>query len=133
MARNTREIFAAIDSLVASNFTAHLTDDVEFRFGNADPIIGHEGVEAGINGFWGTIDGMKHHVKNVWDVDADTTVALIDVEYTRKDGTHVFTPNVDILKWEGDKVANWQIVIDIAPIYAPLSEVPAAALSLQSA
>jgi ketosteroid isomerase-like protein len=133
MARNTREIFAAIDSMNAKNFTAYLTDDVEFRFGNADPIVGHEGIEAGINGFWSTISGMRHHVKDVWDVDADTTVALIDVEYTRQDGEHVFTPNVDILKWDGDKVANWQIVIDLAPVYAPIGEVPAAARSLQSA
>lgn len=133
MARNTREIFTAIDSLVASNFTAHLTDDVVFRFGNADPIIGHEGIEAAINGFWGTIDGMRHHVKEAWDVDANTTVAFIDVEYTRKDGVHVFTPNVDILKWDGDKVANWQIVIDVTPIYAPADEIPAAARSLQTA
>lgn len=133
MARNTREIFAAIDSMVAENFTSHLTDDVTFRFGNGDPIVGHEGIAAAINGFWTTIDGMRHHIREIWDVDADTTVVLIDVEYTRKDGVPVFTPNVDILRWAGDKVADWQIVIDVAPIYAPVDEIPAAARSLQTA
>lgn len=133
MTRNTREIFAAIDSMVAENFTAHLTEDVTFRFGNADPIVGHAGVKAGVEGFWSTIESLRHHVHEIWDVDADTTVVHIDVEYTRKDGEHVFTPNVDILKWSGDKVSDWQIIIDIAPIFAPIDEVPAAARTLQSA
>ncbi|MGP3534177.1 nuclear transport factor 2 family protein [Microbacterium sp. RD1] len=133
MTRNTREIFAAIDQMEPTAFTAHLTDDVRFRFGNADAVYGHEAVEAGISGFFGTIGGMHHHIRAVWDVDADTTVAVIDVEYIRGDGEHVFTPNVDILTWEGDKVADWQIVIDVSPIYAPLDQVPAAARALQSA
>jgi ketosteroid isomerase-like protein len=133
MARNAREIFTAIDSRDPKQFTAHLTDDVAFRFGNADAVHGHAAVEAGITGFFGTIAGMRHHIGDVWEVDADTTVVYIDVEYTRQDGEHVFTPNVDILRWQGDKVADWQIIIDVTPIYAPIDEVPAAARSLQSA
>jgi len=43
----------------------------------------------------------------------------IDVEYRRKDGKTVITPNADILIFQGDLVSDWQIYIDVAPVYAP--------------
>jgi hypothetical protein len=41
------------------------------------------------------------------------------VEYRRLDGKTVTTPNADILVFEGDLVKDWQIYIDVAPVYAP--------------
>ena len=42
----------------------------------------------------------------------------IDVEYARKDGKAVTVPNADILTFDGALVRDWQIYIDIAPVYA---------------
>ena len=41
----------------------------------------------------------------------------IDVEYLRKDGKTVIMPNADILIFEGDLVRDWQIYIDVTPVY----------------
>ena len=48
----------------------------------------------------------------------DTVIAQIDVEYRRHDGKTVTVPNADILVYEGDLVRDWQIYIDVTPVYA---------------
>jgi ketosteroid isomerase-like protein len=117
MSRNTPAIFAAIDAFDPDKFVAHLTEDVVFRFGNAEPAVGKAAVKDAVTGFFSTIDGLTHQILNVWDV-GDISIAQINVEYVRKDGKHVTVPNADILTYDGDLVSNWQIYIDVAPVYA---------------
>lgn len=117
MSKDPREMFAAIDSFDPDAFVAHLTPDAVFRFGNNDPSIGREAIREGVAGFFTMIDGLKHHVLDIYE-SGDTTIARIDVEYLRKDGKSVTVPNADILVFEGDLVKDWQIYIDLAPVFA---------------
>jgi len=117
MSRDVAPIFADIDSLNPDQFVAHLTPDVTFRFGNADPMTGREAVKAAVTGFYGTIAGMHHHILDIYE-SGDTVIAKIDVEYIRQDGKSVTVPNADILVFDGDLVSNWQIYIDLAPVFA---------------
>lgn len=133
MAHDAREVFADIDRFDPDKFVTHLTEDVVFRFGNADPAVGRQAVHEAVSGFFSSIAGLTHHIQDVWEVDAETTVLRIDVEYRRHDGETVYTPNMDVLKWKGDLVADWQIVIDVAPVYAPIDEVPNAVRTPASA
>jgi ketosteroid isomerase-like protein len=117
MSRDVAPIFADIDAMDADKFVAHLTPGVRFRFANADPAIGHAAVKQGVEGFWATIDGLTHHIQKVYEV-GDTVIAQIDVEYRRKDGKSVTVPNCDVLTFQGDLVRDWQIYIDLAPVFA---------------
>ncbi|MGI8336845.1 nuclear transport factor 2 family protein [Actinomadura scrupuli] len=117
MSRDVAKIFADIDTLDPEKFVAHLTPDVVFRFGNADAQVGHEAVREAVAGFFSTIAGITHHIQRSWDV-GDVTIVQIDVEYLRQDGKSVTVPNADILTYDGDLVRDWQIYIDIAPVYA---------------
>ena len=117
MSRDVAQVFADIDSFNPDAFVAHLTPDVVFRFGNADPVTGREAVREAVAGFFSTIEGLTHHIRNVWEL-GDTTIVQIDVEYSRKDGKHVTLPNADILTYDGELVRDWQIYIDVAPVYA---------------
>jgi ketosteroid isomerase-like protein len=117
MRRDVAKIFADIDSFSPDKFVAHLTQDVVFRFGNADPVIGRDAVREAVAGFFSTIDGLTHHIRNEWDI-GDTTFVQIDVEYRRQDGKSVTVPNADILIFDGDLVRDWQIYIDLAPVFA---------------
>jgi ketosteroid isomerase-like protein len=117
MSRDVARVFADIDTLDPDRFVEHLTPDVTFRFGNADPESGRDAVRAGVAGFFTTIDGMAHHILDVWEV-GDTTIVRIDVEYRRKDGKTVTVPNIDVLRYDGDLVRDWQIYIDLAPVFA---------------
>jgi SnoaL-like domain len=133
LSRNTREIFAAIDALDAQAFAGYLSNDIRFQFGNADPAVGHAQVIEAVNGFYSSIKGLTHHISETWDVADDLSVVKIDVEYRRLDGEVVYVPNVDILRWDGDLVADWQIYIDVAAVYAPINEVATVVRSLAPA
>jgi ketosteroid isomerase-like protein len=117
MTRDIATVFADIDAFDPDRFVAHLTPDVVFRFGNADPVTGRAAVKEAVSGFFSTIDGLTHQIKNAWEV-GDTVIVQIDVEYRRQDGKTVIVPNADILVYDGDLVRDWQIYIDVAPVYA---------------
>jgi ketosteroid isomerase-like protein len=117
MSRDLAPVFADIDAMDADKFIAHLTPDVRFRFANADPALGRAAVKQGVEGFWTTIDGLTHHVINSYEV-GDTVIVQIDVEYRRKDGKSVTVPNCDVLTFDGDLVRDWQIYIDLAPVFS---------------
>lgn len=117
MSRDLTRVFADIDAFDPDKFVAHLTPDVVFRFGNAEPVTGRAAVREAVAGFFATIDGLTHHIRNVWEV-GDTAIVQIDVEYRRKDGKIVTVPNADILTYDGDLVRDWRIYIDVAPVYA---------------
>jgi SnoaL-like domain len=117
MSRDVASIFADIDAFDPDKFVAHLTPEVRFRFANADPVTGRAAVKEAVAGFFATIDGLTHHIRNVWEFGG-TVIVQIDVEYRRKDGKTVTVPNADILVYDGDLVRDWQIYIDVAPVYA---------------
>lgn len=117
MSRDVAQIFADIDTFDPDRFVAHLTPDAVFRFANAEPVTGREAIREAVAGFFATIAGLTHHVRGVWEF-GDITIAQVDVEYRRKDGKTVTVPNADILTFDGDLARDWQIYIDIAPIYA---------------
>jgi hypothetical protein len=117
MSRDVAAIFADIDAFDPARFVARLTPDAKFRFANGDPVTGRAAVREAVTGFFTTIGGLKHHILKAWDV-GDTTIVHIDVEYLRKDGKTVIVPNADILIFDGDLVRDWQIFIDLAPVYA---------------
>jgi ketosteroid isomerase-like protein len=116
MSRDVAAIFADIDAFDPDKFVAHLTPDVTFRFGNADPVKGRAAVKEAVTGFFSTIDGLTHHILNVYEA-GETSIAKIDVEYLRKDGKSVTVPNADILVFDGDLVSDWQIYIDVTPVF----------------
>jgi ketosteroid isomerase-like protein len=117
MSRDVASVFADIDAFDPDRFVAHLTPEVRFRFANADPVTGRAAVKDAVAGFFATIDGLTHHIRNIWGF-GDTVIVQIDVEYRRKDGKTVTVPNADILIYDGDLVRDWQIYIDVAPVYA---------------
>ncbi len=117
MARDTKAAFTDIDSFDPDRFVAHLTEDVVFRFGNAEPLVGRTAVRDAVAQFFSSIAGLRHDILALYE-DGDVVVAKADVNYTRHDGQVVVTPNADILTYEGDLVRDWQIYIDLAPVYA---------------
>ena len=117
MSRDVAAIFADVDAFDPDKFVAHLTPDATFRFANADPVTGRAAVKEAVAGFFSSIAGLTHHILNVYEV-GDIVIAQIDVEYRRQDGKSVTVPNADILVFDGDLVRDWQIYIDVTPVYA---------------
>ena len=117
--RQTRldALFAAIDAKDTSAFLDFLADDASFRFGSAPAAEGREAIGEAVEGFFSTIAGLEHTL--AWTfADGDTLVCEGDVTYTRHDGSKIALPFVDVFDMDGDKIKNYKIYMDIAPLYA---------------
>ncbi len=117
MSRDVAQVFTDIDAFDPDKFVAHLTPDARFRLANADPVAGRAAVKEAVAGFLSTIDGLTEYITNVWGF-GDTVMTQIDVEYRRKDRKTVTVPNADILVHDGDLVRDWQIYVEVAPVFA---------------
>lgn len=90
MAR-TERLFSDIDSMDASLFASHLTDDASLRFANAPTVEGRSAIREAIAGFFTTIGGLRHRAVEDWEADG-TTIVEAEVTYTRLDGDEVTLP-----------------------------------------
>jgi hypothetical protein len=102
----------------AQKFVSYLTDDAQFKFGNNPASVGKASVREAVDGFFTTIKGLSHNIAGVW-VHPDAVICQGEVTYTRTDDGKVTVPFADILGMEGDKVKDYLIYIDVAPLYAP--------------
>jgi ketosteroid isomerase-like protein len=111
------DLFADIDSMDPDAFAAHLADDVSFKFGNADPVIGRAAVRDTWAGFCEAIDGVSHDVIEQWE-DGAATIVESTVTYTRKDGSTISLPVVTIYRGAGELIEDYRIFMDVAPLWA---------------
>jgi SnoaL-like domain len=111
------DLYAPVDALSVDDFLEHLTDDISFQFGNAEPAIGHQAVADGLTQFYGAIKGMKHNFVETWE-NGDDAVLVLDVDYTRLSGDVVRIPAVTTVHRSGELVNKMQIFIDVAPLMA---------------
>jgi hypothetical protein len=112
-------IFQIIDSMQPGAITDLLAEDATFVFGNAEPLVGREAIDAQLEHFFSTIKGLQHRITNDWQVGTDTIVE-IDVTYRRLDDKMVSVPAVSI--WHtGDEglITSYRVFVDLAPVYAP--------------
>lgn len=111
-------LFAAIDGRDVPAFLAYLCDDVEFRFGSANPVLGLPAVGAAVGAFFGMIAGCRHTVHRTWS-DGASAVCHGDVTYTRTDGSSVTLPFANILYLRDSSVARYLIYCDLQPLFSP--------------
>jgi ketosteroid isomerase-like protein len=115
----TRRVFKTIDTMRPDSITAMYADDARVVFGNAEPLVGRKAITAGIENFFATINGLRHHVVNDWRVHTDT-IAEAEVTYSRTDGTNVSVPVVSIWRTGDDGlITDYRVFFDLTPVYAP--------------
>ena len=114
-------LFRAIDEMDTATFAKAFTDDGCLRFGNAEPTVGRDQVEAALAGFYATIGGLSHDIQGVWSGHWDggevrSVEAL--VTYTRKDGTRTIAiPVTTTIRLRGDRIADYRIFMDLSPLF----------------
>jgi ketosteroid isomerase-like protein len=112
-----RRVFAAFDANDVSTLAGFMTDDVELRLGNAEMTKGQAAFVAAVNGFLGSIAGVRHEILNVYR-DGDVATVEFDVHYTRHDGRVVTLPCCNVFRLRDGLVAEYRSYIDAAPVYA---------------
>ena len=99
-------------------FITFLTDDAQFRFGNAPAVQGKSAARDAVAGFFGTIRSIRHNNVNLW-VNQDSVLYEGEVTYTRHDGSTLTIPFFNKFGMVGDKIKDYFIYIDITPLYSP--------------
>lgn len=110
-------LFDAIDAKDTDAFLAYLTGDGVFQYGSAPAARGRDEVRAAVDGFFASIEGLKHELTNVFPGDG-ATACEGRVTYRRLDGSEITLPFCNVFVFDGDLVAEYRVYIDIAPLYA---------------
>ena len=110
-------MYAAMDAGDIGGVLAHMTEDVRMRFGNAEPVAGRDAVRAASLQFFGSIGGLSHDFREVWESE-DSALLVCDVHYTRRDGSVVCLPGVTFIHRRPDGIDDIQVFMDMTPVMA---------------
>ena len=115
-------LFYALDALDTAAVMKLFADDATLRFGNAEPAVGREQVEATMTGFFAIIAGLHHETTGVWTgtwPGGEVKCIESDVTYIRHDGSQVGPlPVTTTLRLEGGRIRHYQIFMDASPVFA---------------
>jgi ketosteroid isomerase-like protein len=110
-------LLAAIDAGDADGFARFITDDGEFRFGNAPPVVGRAAIRAAVGGFFAAIGGCRHRLLASW-TGPGSAVGEGEVTYTRRDGSTLTLPFVNVFDLESGRIRSYRIYIDNGPLFS---------------
>ncbi len=104
-------MFQAIDAKDADRFAQFLSEDVRFKHGNEDFLLGRPAAHQGISGLFDNIQGINHELCKIL-VSGESIVVYGTVTYTRKDGSNLSVPVADIWTMADDKIQEYLIFVD---------------------
>jgi len=102
----------------SEEFTTFFTENPRYRFGNPDTMVTHKAIRDSSVDFSSKVKGLRHIVKTVWQPEEDAVILEMDVAYYRFDGKTVTLPVMDFFRFEGDKISELRIFMDVNPVFA---------------
>ncbi|MBH8572375.1 nuclear transport factor 2 family protein [Nostocaceae cyanobacterium CENA369] len=94
---------------------SYFTDDIVYRIGNIEPLIGSKKIlEFGLR-LKDKIEHTSHEIKNIWEIE-DTVIVESNVIFKPKEGNVIQLPNATIIRFRDYKVRHLQAFIDISHI-----------------
>lgn len=110
--------YRLVDAMKIGEFMAFFTPDARLIFANNEPMQGRDAIEAGLTQVLSSVDGIRHDLRQIWNVDDDTVVFEVDVTYSRKDGRDVRVPGSAVCEMRNGLMAQQRIYVDLAPVFA---------------
>lgn len=115
--RMVAEMFTAIDAKDVDGLLRYLAPDASQRFGNAEPLRGHDEIRAGNVAFLDSIASIRHEVTGLWESE-EGVICRLQVTYTRHDGRSVTIPGVTMFREEHGLIVEYEVYFDVAPVFA---------------
>lgn len=112
-----KKMFLAGEAMNVENFVKFYTDDALYQFSNFPIVYGPEGIKNASQGFIQTVEGLHHHIVNMWETNDGTVVCEMEVTYVRFDGKIFTLPCCDTIRFDGEKVKELRIYMDISPVF----------------
>jgi len=115
-----RDLFVATDTFDVDQVIPFLDAHMEFRFGNAQPLLDLQAFRSMVIQFNASLGGIRHEIKSLWTIPEERIViAVLVVHYTRLDGSQVSLPCCDVFRLgANDKIATYDIFMDINPVFS---------------
>ncbi|MEJ2454410.1 MAG: nuclear transport factor 2 family protein [Candidatus Thiodiazotropha sp.] len=111
-----KALFSAIDQKDALTLSDFLSLDAVFRFGNADPIKGRQPVTEVVQGFFDSIQALRHDLKEILR-DGSSIICRGEVTYTRHDGSQLKVPFMNYFGIANGLIREYQIYVDASALY----------------
>jgi hypothetical protein len=109
-------LFSTIDSGDAAAFVNCLTPDAEFRFANAEALVGRQVIAAGVAHFFAAIASSQHRLLEFWCA-YNSVGCEGEVTYARHDGSLVTFPFANVFKLCGSQICSYHIYIDNSALF----------------
>ncbi len=93
-----RTLIRAVDNADHHAIAARTATNVRFRFGNGTPTSTQSELLAAAESFRAAIADLRHTVLDIWQVDDDTVIAIMDVSYRRLDGRELNLPCCNLFR-----------------------------------
>ncbi len=115
-------MFAAVDALDNDAMLELLAPDPVQVFGNQEPLMGRDAINAANKAFATMVAGVRHDITREWYQGNDAIVEA-NVTYQRLDGGLVNLPVVSIYRTdENGLIEDYRVFYDPAPVFAPANE-----------
>jgi len=118
---NIKTIIDAIDSGDPTIYSALLTEDTTFRFGNWEQVKGKSAVFEAQTNFFTSVKSTKHKILKTWENES-SIVAEMMVTYIRHDDSTITLPVMDIFEIKNNRITATIIFMDINPLYNPSTD-----------
>ncbi len=105
------DILAALDAKDIDAFCEPLSEDCTFIYANEDPVEGIEAIHDFVTYFAESIEASDHQVQETYR-SPNRVVVRGDVIYTKKDGSTLDVPFVDVFEMEDGEVSTYQVYAD---------------------
>lgn len=112
-----KNLFLAGESMNLDNFVQFFTENAIYQFSNLPIVYGPQGIRDSSVDFLKKVEGLHHHIKNIWELENELLICEIEVTYIRHDGKVFTLPCSDIIRFTGDKIQEMFIYMDISPVY----------------
>ena len=112
-----KNLFSTGEGMDVEKFAAHFCDDCFYQFANYPVAKSPKEIIKNSQEFLSHVKTVKHHIIGHHE-SAGIIYLEMEISYTCLNGNHHTLPCFDSIKFEGDKVKELKIFMDINPVYA---------------
>ncbi len=113
-----KQMFNVFESMNMDEIVKYFTEDVRYRFGNAEPTIGIQDLlESAKTTHLEHVKAISFDIKDFWE-QTDVVIVELEITYSLDNGKVLTLPCTDILRMEGDLIRDIRAYMDISPMFA---------------
>lgn len=112
-----KQYYALLDSNQLDESMKYFAEDAVLKF-NSETINGREEIGSALGGILNSVNGIRHNLTGVWEVEENLVFLECDVIYTRKDNKEIVVKAAATNVIENGIIKEQRIYVDLSPVFA---------------